>query len=320
MIKRNEIKEFMVNGKLIIITHSDLDGSVCGLMLKYLYKEVYLPDDIISYKCSYSNIDSLSNEIYDGVPDGSVIIYSDICPGKETLDKFIDRFDDDVVVLDHHESAMANIPAGFPNIIVTSDSSACNTVIRFARREYKMSGHVLSFTSEASEDMIGKFATLAAIADDYDSWTLSDNRSISMNDLYFSDKESFEYNMMSGFCGFSKQQEDTIIGINRRKDMYYKTLKIHQICDGATKIVLCDVDNYISEIANRILIDTEADVVLARGRRSVSVRSTSRSPYSAKTLAEAAGGGGHDCSAGFAYSNRRDLEGKIGNILETVGE
>lgn len=320
MIKKNTIKEFMVNGKLIIITHSDLDGSVCGLMLKYLYKDVYLPEDIISYKCSYTSVDSLSREIYDGIPDGSLVIYSDICPSKAVLNEFIDRFDDDVVVLDHHESALANIPEGYPNIVVTADSSACNTVIRFAKREYNMSDHVLSFTDESAACMISRFSTLAGIADDYDSWTLADNRSISMNDLYFSDKDTFEYNMMSGFTEFSKQQEEIIYGINKRKDMYYKTLKVHQICDGAVKIVLCDVDNYISEIANRILIDTEADVVLARGRRSVSVRSTTRSPYSAKQLAESAGGGGHESSAGFTYSSRKDLENKIGGMLEMVGE
>lgn len=103
---------------MYIVTHTDLDGVSCGILLSHHYSSKI--EDV--FYCNYGEV----NEVLMNLPSNSDIYITDISCNKDTLEALLDK-GSTVTIIDHHKTAEWLLDMEHPNLTVVLDTSMSAT-------------------------------------------------------------------------------------------------------------------------------------------------------------------------------------------------
>lgn len=275
------------------VTHTDLDGISCGILLKKLDSNI---------ETIYANYGDVDNTLL-ALQQPANIYISDISCSKSTLMELLDK-GNKVVVLDHHKTALWLNDISHPNLYCKVDTSKSGTKLCY---EY-VNNHGVDVTS---------YHDYVEAVNSHDLW-LRDNDASDTLAMLFSllGRDAFidRYTENPDITVTPQEQLLLDVEIRRRTDIIEKAIKrVVVLTDskGYTYGVVY-AQSYISEIGNAILnAIPELAYVAIIGLHIrptpdnklgvVSLRSANKVDVS--EIAHLHKGGGHPNAAGFILEN-----------------
>jgi len=157
-LKDHLMKKISVNSKVLSISHNDLDGVGCSILLSAVFS------DIEYMVCSYYNINEELLKIDHN--DYDWIFITDISP---TIDELLDRLPNSIL-LDHHQTALwLHDPK--KNRYINTNYSGTLLTKKFLDKMY-------------GPDMLLRYRKLSVLINDYDLWIHKYPESKHLNDIY----------------------------------------------------------------------------------------------------------------------------------------
>jgi len=263
--------------KRLHISHNDLDGVGCGVLIKK-----FLPGKTDTCYLSYNEIDHVLEEETDKYTD---IIITDISPSYSSVAKLISE--KNIVIIDHHISSEKL--KEFPNVY--HDIGSCATLLTY--NYLKSNGYD-----------VDKYHEFALVINDIDIWLLKRPDSLQMGVLFnMLGISRFEKRFLDNpYSGFN-QTEMIIIELEaERRDQYIqKSMKnvAYYKDDIGRKIGIVFAESYASELGNQIIIEQAVDYVVLINGQSKKVSLRSAKDIDISVIAQQYGGGGHKNAAGF---------------------
>lgn len=228
--------------RILNISHSDLDGCACTIILKNFYKNV------ISVPINYNTEWKLADEVrsYEGKYD--IIISTDFCPTSSyaELCKL-----GHMLVLDHHESVADR--NNNETIVINTQWSATMLVYKFISK-FKDISYLLPF---------------ATLVDDWDMFKLKDPRSTYFNNLYWEmGNKWFLRRFIKGNLKFSDEEKQYFMDSKKEFTDMYETLEIF---DLAHKGVFFETDRFMHECIESLKQDGYKWFII-KNKNNLSVR------------------------------------------------
>ena len=310
-----------------IITHRDLDGSGCAIVIKSLTVE-----DIDVTHCSYNNVDEITLEAIKNHKMYSKIYITDISV-SETVAKELDKIKGKVVLIDHHPTAEWLNKYDWATVqIEQEEGKACGTtlVYKYLTQENKL----VNPSMELFTELVRRFDTWEWVE------KYNDEAAKKLNDLfYIKGIECFMEDMiekLSNNYPIFSNAEITFLDwrqkeIDRYIDGKNKDLIVTKILDYKAGIVFAD--NHISELGNKLsTLNPDLDFIAIIKQKTVSYRTTKENVDLTK-VAKYFGGGGHPKASGsqidqkyiykftdelFKKRTLRDLLNPITSIFKKV--
>jgi oligoribonuclease NrnB/cAMP/cGMP phosphodiesterase (DHH superfamily) len=289
------LKQILRNSKILSISHLDLDGAVCQIILGQVFNNIeYL-------STSFYKMDSILKEInynwYDHV------ILTDIHPDDYELLKISPK----IILLDHHESALSVNNPSLMHYVIPGKCAAVLTK-KFIEKYYNIK---LSHLDE-----------LVKLTNDYDMWELKYPKSKQLNDLMFYKYRSKKFRDLF-FNGRTEFTEEEIQWLKQREtdfEVRFNELNIYE-CE---KINGCIVqsEEFINEICDRIMNEKKYEIVFCRNpfNGRVSIRHRIKNLNMGKILSDHKWGGGHQDSCGLFVENLADFEDKVRQLENIISE
>jgi len=306
-----------------LLTHGDLDGAGCAVVIKRMMEEEPLNIEF----CDYENIDSKIKEVLENdFQEFDLLLITDICPSKETC-KELNKFTNRVMLADHHRTRKWVKKYDW----AVFQEGKCGTFLVYDQIIPRMFDGHLSKYKDLSKDKraVGLEEFVKAI-DAWDCWHMDSEhrkRGENLNALtFFIGLENFVKEFSIDLKSDESIVFSPIIGyINENKDRHVKNIIENQLHEtpyrmddyGQTyKILFCD--NYISEVAHAALDEDDSQdlwyiVIVSPTKNVVSLRTKRPDKINVNILAEKFGGGGHSTAAGFRMDLKKKLEGIISN-------
>lgn len=284
------------NKPIMVFTHSDLDGVVSYLLIKWCFPK---------HKVLYKQIStaSLAREefrqwlLYNKFDDYSQIFILDL-DIKDCYD-LVDY--ENIFVIDHHTSHSAYIsdPQHKPKnatIAVKPYSSASLLIYKLLQKMYDLK------LNDAKK-------TLVVLADDYDSYKNVSPLSKQLNTIYWDTDKSFESfidNFSDGFKGFNREQANIIQLREHDLNKIIPSLKIFettmQINNQTVAIKATFANKMINDVAEYLIAEHKAQIAIVVNISSERVsfrRARNLENIDVSELAEdLCDGGGHEYAAG----------------------
>lgn len=300
--------------KLLITSHTDLDGCGCVILAKY-YQDL-LGFDQVDYTMNNYEDESYP---YETLHTYSDIWYIDFSP-DERCREIIQKSNVNVIIFDHHDSVFEDLTNwDYTNKVYYYAIESCGTKIfyEFLISHFKVTTNVC----------IDQFVGLVNI---YDLWQKTSDKWISAQDLNrllfkvcdyvksgIGKYELFFSMMIHKFdyddtFSFSRLEQDKIIADKKREEEMFndliknpaKTIKTRKDSKGRHFCVI-KLSSKISTICNRLLEKySKLDYVIALNTYSKSNYSISLRSREGINLLEYADVKGHECSAGLENSNQ----------------
>lgn len=276
------------------ITHNDLDGLGCGVLIKK-----FLPGPITTAYLSYDDIDIFIEE---NLHKYDKVIITDVSPSYNSVEMLAGETD--TVIIDHH--ATSEKLKDFPFTIHDTSASATMLTYQWLKKQ--------NYDVESYEE----FATCV---NDVDMWQLKRADSLKMAILFnlFGIERMEKRFMGSPYTGFTEMEDLLITLEEERKEAYInKAMRNMYTGKDFRGYTFCAVfsESYASELGNRIIQDGTADYVALINAQGKKVSLRSRKEVDIRLIAEGNGGGGHKNAAGFSIKNENfNME----NILKYVG-
>lgn len=288
------MKQISRNSTILSISHNDLDGCVCQIILSHVFS------DIKCINTSFYKIDQvlqgLNYDAYD------YVFVTDIHPDDERNLYLSDK----IILLDHHKTAMnAHSPAD--KKFVAENMCAAKLVYRFMTKMYPEID--LTFLNN-----------LVYLANDYDLYTLNNPKSKLLNDVMFYKYHpvKFRREFMSGRTRFT---EDEILWLRERRKEFWRRWEALQVyeMDGAP-ICVVEANFFLNEIAHKLMEEEGYEVVFVRNpiTERASIRSKIEGLDVGRVLKERGWGGGHEKSAGMFTKNKNDFQTKTTALVEMM--
>jgi len=265
-----------MNKKVLHATHRDLDGAVCGIILRK-----YFPNSNIiagSYRNINDKFEKAIKENYD------LIFITDISINEERFRKFLTS-NKKIHFIDHHPR--------------TEDSIICNQFLK----ESKYSASLLTknylrkylpnFDKKWSEDM----DKLVRFANDYDTWTHEFIESKYLNRIYYwYSFDKFVERFEDGMDCFNEEERNFLKINNRYLINVFKNLDYIKMSDDV--ILTYTSEGNIDEICEYLKKKEKVNTVFIYNMVSKSLSLRSTSPLHSGDFLKSFGGGGHkDASA-----------------------
>lgn len=266
--------------KIINITHSDMDGAVCAILIKEYARQKNIECETIKFKYN-DNI----NDLIKGNEKNKIII-TDISP-----DDLKDN--NNILLIDHHLGSDVS-PIKNKYIDVNEGTSACKLVYEY-------------FT-KAGINFDVKFKRLMEMGHDYDSWTHKYKASKLLNYLfgfYYFNRfvNRFEY-------GFDKFTED---------EQTFLKCKINDIKNILTNLKFTAINDKVAfVIEEHNLADIAEELYSNRGflyvfmyspkRQAISMRCHNDALINCGEFLELFGGGGHRTSGGVIVKDEKKID------------
>ena len=273
--------------QILHITHNDLDGLGCGVLIKK-----FLPGQITT---AYLGYDDIASFIEENFHKYDKIIITDVSPSYKMVEMLAGETD--VVIIDHHASTEKLKKFSF----TVHDTSVCATLLTFY------------WLQKQSYD-VEPYREFALCVNDVDLWLLKRSDSLQMSVLFnLLGIDRMEKRFMNTpYTRFTETEELLIILEEERREGYINRA-MRNIYTNKDKrgYVFCAVfaESYASELGNRIIREGTADYVVLINAQSKRVSMRSRKEIDICCIAEANGGGGHKNAAGFSIKNENfDLE------------
>ncbi len=276
--------------KFVLITHADLDGVACAILVQEYCKEK--GHDLEIYKAHYSDVNRIFNEVYD---KRSLVMLTDI--SLEAEPSWIAEANN-VLLIDHHITVKSKIK----NQYVKFDRAGCNLVYDY----YTEKGFVYK----------PEFKTLMTLANDYDLFSDKYKMSNMLNYLFFLYK--FE-----GFLNRFKDGYDTMT----QEEVFYLKQKQKQIKNVLTNMEFSAINEHVAFVTTQdFLNEISRELYTNRGfiyvfiynpiMKSLSLRAKNDAVIHCGEFLQIYGGGGHRCAGGITIGD--DLK-KIDEILKGFG-
>jgi len=274
------MKKIPSNSKILSVSHDDMDGVGCQIVLGAIFKNIeYLT-------CSYSNIDkelmAIDGKEYD------YIFVTDITPKvSEVLDAF-----NNIILIDHHQNAI-NDPSKH----------------RYVNKKYSatyLTNHFL--TKMFGDTKLKHLSKIVKLINDYDTWTLKYKGSKTLNDLFsLYNSKKFRSRFSTGDLSLSTDEKKYLFYVQDKYNKVYDELIIEEF----ETINACwfESDVFVNEIANNLMIDYGYDFVMFNTMKShrVSIRSKMKDFNFGLYLKENNFGGGHKQAAGINADTEEDM-------------
>lgn len=299
----------MENFKILLLSHCDLDGYGCNIVIKNRFEKYEKNHDIDIKNVGYNNINKilkrsiLSGEIY----NYNALFITDISVNEEVA-KLIDSLDRkriEIVLLDHHESTEHLLQYDW----VTIDNEHCGTYI---------ANKIFSINDELDE--------LVQLINEYDTWSWESNNNINakrLNDLMkLIGPEAFiniftENNQVPNVFEVLEKYKE-ILDINQKQiDNYINTKNklLQKRIFNNNKIGIVFADMHLSELGNQLCkLNKDIDYVMMYNMSTCSLR-TIRNDIDLSKIANSFGGGGHKKASGFVCPPNK-VQNFIKNLLE----
>ncbi len=266
------------------ISHNDLDGIGCGILVKAAYPSV---------KTIYSGYDELQSRL-EGIPsDCSMVIITDVAPSEADVERMAGERE--LLLIDHHASSESLKKYPF----VVHEIGKCATLLTYDKLTS------MGFDLSAYENFVN-------CVNDFDLWMLKRSDSLRMNLLFILLGISrFEKRFLAEpYRGF-KPEEEMLISLEEERRNNYITRAIKHAEYFTDKqqrtFAVLFSEMYSSELGNSIITQGLADytILINAQRKTVSLRSSKDIDVS--EIAVRQGGGGHKNAAGFNLHSDLDL-------------
>lgn len=273
--------------KVVSITHSDLDGVVCAILIKEYCRQK--GHELEIFKAHYNDIDTIFKDNYD---KNKFIIISDISLQKEP--EWATKVNN-ILYIDHHSTVKSNLK----NKYVNYTKAGCQLVFEyFSQRGVKFSP---------------EFEKLTKLANDYDLWQNKYKLSTMVNYLYFLYKfESFLTRFTKGFNELSKEELFYLQQKQREIRNVLTNIKYDAINEHVAFVTTGD---YINEISKELYTNRGFMYVFIYNPdlKSLSLRGNNDCVIHCGEFLEMFGGGGHRGSGGLYIG---DNIKKISEVLK----
>lgn len=294
----NKLKSISRNSKILSLSDSDFDGAVSQIVLANAFK------NIECMKTTYTNIEETMRNVK--YSDYDFVILTDISPADRTL------FDlsDNIILLDHHDSALdLHCPEKMRSVI----SGRCSA---FWAKD---------FCEKTLKIRLNHLNNLVYLCNDYDMWILRSPKSRFMNALfykYFS--ERFQKRFFSGDTRFTP---DEISYIRKKKKAFkaiYDNLEIYDF--ESVNACLIQASEFHNDLCHKLLTDEKYNIVFLRNpvSKRVSVRNNNPDIHIGnilKGLKDENGvsyGGGHKDAGGMFEPDIIKFQSKLEMIEKAI--
>lgn len=235
--------------KYICFTHSDLDGCVSYMLLKWAFPKLDIP--YVKTTARYFRSEFTGWLVNNNLEDyDKVFIFDlDIAEHKDLIDK------PNVVIIDHHKShEVAKYEKA--TAVVKEYTSAAKLVYKAFTKLYKLE------LTDAQKKLI-------LLTDDFDSYTLQLKDSIKLNMVFWGTNKSFDsfmVNFNAGFNGFSLEQQNIIKFSYKEIEQIKETMPVYygkiDIQGKPREVYASFAETHINDVAD-ILFDTyKADIAI----------------------------------------------------------
>lgn len=301
--------------KIKHITHTDLDGIGCNILLRSIIS------DVDAEFVNYGEVDeTVMNFLEKDWSEGHEILFITDLSVSEKTARYIERFHHErVYLLDHHPTALHLNDYFFATVHIENQQKkpTCGTemVFQFLNDE---SSHFDDF-SVLSTDTARKFVELVRLYDTWD-WKTDEENGINARNLNrlheIMDQEDFiEMRLDLLFQAINTEPpiftefEQLLLDLEEKKIQEYlddrlSTMTIHQLLGNTIGVVYAS--QYHSELGNYLCLKSpEIDFCLLINleKGSASLRSVKDDVHLGKEIALHFGGGGHQKAAGFQLSD-----------------
>lgn len=276
------------NNRILSLSHKDLDGVGCSIVLQNIYKNI----EFKSLK--YGEVDSFLKTV--NFKNYDCVILTDISP------EHIETFDlsDKIFLLDHHETAVKyHCPE--KNRLINTKNSASVFVKEFFEKLFNLDFYYLN--------------DLISIIDDFDLWKLQDPRSKFFNELYFKMYESdFRRRFGNGNTKLTQEEIDYVLQRKKEFNKLYENLDIYEFDSINACFVIST--NFINDICHKLMEEKgyQLTICINPKSRSCSVRTKEDCLDVGKVLEILGLGAGHKKSAGFRLLENEEPSTKIDMI------
>lgn len=299
-----------IQGKVLNITHNDLDGVVSSIVLVNAF------DDVTIEHRTYYNINSFLNEAssvanYFNIYDYIVITDFNLSPPiSQKLFSIMasNNYQGQLLILDHHESALyLHDPS--QNFYVIPNISAAMLTYEYITKLIKVD---LSY-----------LFNMVYLANDYDMWIHKNTNSKKLNLIleYYMEEDKtngflkFINDFKSGidFNNLTKKVKDIIILKEGEIENEWNTLGVDMV-PGYKIAIISTQRKYINEMCDRLLNGNyNIDVVINVNPNSTTANVRASSRIKNMDLSKVIetifdNGGGHKLAAGFRYPDIRNNE------------
>jgi oligoribonuclease NrnB/cAMP/cGMP phosphodiesterase (DHH superfamily) len=282
-----KMKRIFKGDPFVVLTHHDLDGAGCAILLKDAFG-----DQIKSVKSTgYGKINKQADRA-----NCKNLFITDLSLNQEQIDH-IDSITDNVILIDHHESTLQ---FDFPDHWkVMLNMNACGTKLTYLY--LKSLGVVYEQEQKDFVDLVN----------DFDMWALEMEESKLLNNLFW---DSTFWEFVKKFGNFVITEKDLQKGKELQDVKDAEIAEFHNyLIDDVLRVVV--TDDHISDISE--YYTNEEFFVIFRGKGLVSFRSTiDMSPFYDKMNALGVPAGGHKFAGGGELSGT-EYEEDFLPIVET---
>lgn len=259
------------------ISHNDLDGVGCGILIKKFLKNVN------TLYLNYSDVDQALEEEGNGY---STVIITDVSPSQRAYSNALGETE--IIFIDHHPTS--SWAKGNHGTVHDTTKSATKLTYEWLQAQ----GHDVS-----------AYADFTDCVNDFDMWHMQRADSLQMNILFMKlGIDRFEKRFLANPSTAFDEAESLIVFTEEdRRDRYMRNAAKagFQFTDtkGRTAYaVFCE--EYNSEVGNYITNELDVDyvVIVNAQKKKVSLRSVPDVDVS--EIAVANGGGGHKNASGFS--------------------
>lgn len=287
------MKEIKLTDKILNLTHKDLDGVVCSILLKNLFKNITIIttnfEDINKY------LVTIDYNKYDWV------FVTDLHPMSiEYLEN------PKIILLDHHSSAKEFHDPSKNRFVISKNACGSNVTKRFLERYFKID--------------LSKFNSLVYLTKDFDLWIHNNKKSKMLNELFYRYwEEKFSERFADGNTRFTKDEINYI-----RKKIYnfneiYNNLEIYEL--PKIKGCLITPNDFSNDCCDKLLKSGYKVVIsLIPKSKHVSIRHSIENFHMGNFLKLLKLGGGHHIAAGFTEDDFSTVQERVEKFVNTLSE
>lgn len=287
------MKKIPRNAKVLSVSHNDLDGVGCQILLGGVFKNIEYMN------CSYYSIDkdllAINGDDYD------VVFVTDISPKvSEVLDGF-----NNLILIDHHQTA-ENVPE--KRRFVNKKYSATYLTKHFLEKMY-------------GEGKLSRYTKLVKLINDYDLWELKYKGSTAMNDLFsMYNAEKFRERFRHGDITLRPNEKSYLKSVKEKFDRMYDELEVMEFEEANVCFFVSDI--FVNEFSHRLMKEEGYDFVMFNTLKNykISIRSSMEDFNFGLYLKDLGIGGGHKQSAGVDVASEEEMNKTVDFLVKDLCE
>jgi oligoribonuclease NrnB/cAMP/cGMP phosphodiesterase (DHH superfamily) len=262
---------------ILHITHNDLDGAGCAILIKKCFKMV---------NTAYLNYDEVDDYLEENYRMYDKIIITDVTPSLSKIEKIGHKMN--LTLIDHHKST---------EVLKKYD---------FTIHSLEKSATLLTYEWLISKGYeIKDYESLAYCINDYDLWIMEIKDSLKMNMLFTligigRYVERFVKNPSVNFT----DTELYLLEIEEENQEKYILQAVNQTNyfrdEDGNSVAVVFAERYNSELGNYLVINQNVDYVIIINAQKNKISLRSKPEVDISGIAVNNGGGGHKNAAGFS--------------------